>query len=255
MNAAAGVIFGPPPVRASTSRRAPAAEGRRRAGAPASWSTARGGSGFPTPSGKLEFYSSTLRRLGLAGAGGPDLQPSNQVPASTDGRGPTTFALLPDVPPADARPHAHRQREVAERDLPLQPGLDPSRGRGTARRRDRRPRACRDRDRPLRQPGLGHRGDPPRRRGAARITWAAGGSARTRGTRPLGQRRVVGPRATEASRAGWTWHAPRSKAWRRSRSTTPTRARIWWRDAGVHQNLTFPVHPDPISGQHAGTRR
>jgi anaerobic selenocysteine-containing dehydrogenase len=26
--------------------------------------------------------------------------------------------------------------------------------------------------------------------------------------------------------------------------------RIWWEDAGVHQNLTFPVQPDPISGAH-----
>ena len=26
--------------------------------------------------------------------------------------------------------------------------------------------------------------------------------------------------------------------------------RIWWSDGGVHQNLTFPVQPDPISGQH-----
>ncbi|HTM09784.1 MAG TPA: molybdopterin-dependent oxidoreductase [Verrucomicrobiae bacterium] len=26
--------------------------------------------------------------------------------------------------------------------------------------------------------------------------------------------------------------------------------RIFWEDAGVHQNLTFPVQPDPISGQH-----
>ena len=25
---------------------------------------------------------------------------------------------------------------------------------------------------------------------------------------------------------------------------------IWWNDVGVHQNLTFPVHPDPISGMH-----
>lgn len=27
-------------------------------------------------------------------------------------------------------------------------------------------------------------------------------------------------------------------------------SRIWWEDAGVHQNLTFPVHPDPVSGMH-----
>jgi hypothetical protein len=26
--------------------------------------------------------------------------------------------------------------------------------------------------------------------------------------------------------------------------------RVWWNDAGVHQNITFPVHPDPISGMH-----
>lgn len=33
-------------------------------------------------------------------------------------------------------------------------------------------------------------------------------------------------------------------------STDPDTARIWWSDTGVHQNLTFPVHPDPISGMH-----
>jgi hypothetical protein len=33
-------------------------------------------------------------------------------------------------------------------------------------------------------------------------------------------------------------------------SNDPDTARIWWSDVGVHQNLTFPVHPDPISGQH-----
>jgi anaerobic selenocysteine-containing dehydrogenase len=33
-------------------------------------------------------------------------------------------------------------------------------------------------------------------------------------------------------------------------SADPDTARIWWKDVGVHQNLTFPVHPDPISGQH-----
>ncbi len=27
--------------------------------------------------------------------------------------------------------------------------------------------------------------------------------------------------------------------------------RVWWHSAGVHQNLVFPVHPDPVSGAHA----
>lgn len=31
--------------------------------------------------------------------------------------------------------------------------------------------------------------------------------------------------------------------------------RIWWTDGGVHQNLTFPVQPDPISGQHCWHQR
>jgi anaerobic selenocysteine-containing dehydrogenase len=33
-------------------------------------------------------------------------------------------------------------------------------------------------------------------------------------------------------------------------SSDPDSLRIWWTDVGVHQNLTFPVHPDPISGMH-----
>jgi anaerobic selenocysteine-containing dehydrogenase len=33
-------------------------------------------------------------------------------------------------------------------------------------------------------------------------------------------------------------------------SADPDSERVWWQDAGVHQNLTFPVQPDPISGQH-----
>ena len=34
------------------------------------------------------------------------------------------------------------------------------------------------------------------------------------------------------------------------KSDDPDSERVWWEDAGVHQNLTFPVHPDPVSGQH-----
>ncbi len=33
-------------------------------------------------------------------------------------------------------------------------------------------------------------------------------------------------------------------------SEDPDSERIWWREAGVHQNLAFPVHPDPVSGMH-----
>ncbi len=33
-------------------------------------------------------------------------------------------------------------------------------------------------------------------------------------------------------------------------SPDPDSSRIWWSDGGVHQNLAFPVHPDPVSGMH-----
>jgi hypothetical protein len=34
------------------------------------------------------------------------------------------------------------------------------------------------------------------------------------------------------------------------KTTDPDSERVWWQDAGVHQNLIFPVQPDPISGAH-----
>jgi len=33
-------------------------------------------------------------------------------------------------------------------------------------------------------------------------------------------------------------------------SADPDTERIWWKEAGVNQNLTFPVQPDPVSGMH-----
>ncbi|MHC5021665.1 MAG: molybdopterin dinucleotide binding domain-containing protein, partial [Planctomycetota bacterium] len=33
-------------------------------------------------------------------------------------------------------------------------------------------------------------------------------------------------------------------------SSDPDSEKIWWNEAGVNQNLTFPVQPDPVSGMH-----
>ena len=33
-------------------------------------------------------------------------------------------------------------------------------------------------------------------------------------------------------------------------SEDPDSKHIFWKDGGVHQNITFPPHPDPISGMH-----
>jgi ferredoxin len=45
-----------------------------------------------------------------------------------------------------------------------------------------------------------------------------------------------------------TWRMRQLEGVRPYESDDPDSARIFWREAGVHQNLTFSVHPDPMSG-------
>ncbi len=49
---------------------------------------------------------------------------------------------------------------------------------------------------------------------------------------------------------GQSWSMRRRKGAGPFASADPDTSRIWWSDVGVHQNLTFPVHPDPVSGMH-----
>jgi anaerobic selenocysteine-containing dehydrogenase len=49
---------------------------------------------------------------------------------------------------------------------------------------------------------------------------------------------------------GPKWRMIRKRGVGPFESSDPDTKRIWWTDVGIHQNLTFPVHPDPISGQH-----
>ena len=77
----------------------------------------------------------------------------------------------------------------------------------------------------------------------AAITWAAGSY------RPSGQFRRDDGRRRPAARGRWLGDAPSAPV-RPYESADPDTARIWWSDTGVHQNLTFSVHPDPISGMH-----
>ncbi|MGA0379125.1 MAG: molybdopterin dinucleotide binding domain-containing protein, partial [Ilumatobacteraceae bacterium] len=46
------------------------------------------------------------------------------------------------------------------------------------------------------------------------------------------------------------WHMRQTHGIERFDSPDADSQRVWWSDAGVHQNLTFPVQPDPISGMH-----
>ncbi|MBL6924980.1 MAG: formate dehydrogenase, partial [Acidimicrobiia bacterium] len=51
------------------------------------------------------------------------------------------------------------------------------------------------------------------------------------------------------------WRLRREHGHESYESDDPDTGRIWWSDTGVHQNLTFPVQPDPISGMHCWLQR
>jgi len=54
-------------------------------------------------------------------------------------------------------------------------------------------------------------------------------------------------------KGGWSMRVEESVT--RTKSDDPDTERIFWSDGGVHQNITFPVHPDPISGMHCWHQR
>jgi anaerobic selenocysteine-containing dehydrogenase len=66
--------------------------------------------------------------------------------------------------------------------------------------------------------------------------------------REQGQRQLMA--TVKLDHHGSEWGIKREKGVEPYQSSDPDTLRIWWSDVGVHQNLTFPVHPDPISGMH-----
>jgi len=67
-------------------------------------------------------------------------------------------------------------------------------------------------------------------------------------TEGTGQRQMMA--TVDLQRAGSRWQMKRRQGAAPYESNDPDTRRIWWTDVGVHQNLTFGVHPDPISGMH-----
>ena len=54
---------------------------------------------------------------------------------------------------------------------------------------------------------------------------------------------------------GTTWELSRRGGMDAYLSDDPDSERIWWSDTGVHQNLTFAVQPDPVSGMQCWHQR
>jgi hypothetical protein len=62
-------------------------------------------------------------------------------------------------------------------------------------------------------------------------------------------------KATIADDGSGTWKLTRNDGIRKYKSDDADTERIWWNDTGVHQNLTFAVQPDPISGMQCWHQR
>ncbi len=65
---------------------------------------------------------------------------------------------------------------------------------------------------------------------------------------PQANRWVMNTVAIE--RQGSVWRMRTTSGPEASASADADTTRIWWRDGGVHQNITHAVHPDPVSGMH-----
>ena len=152
------------------ARRTPTTRAGGRSG---SRSTAWSGAGFPTPSGRLEFWSSTLAAWGWPEHALPGYIRSHVHPA---GLAPGPDGAAVHVPAADPDPHPVGERQVARRARAHQPGVDPPVRRGAARRRPhRRPGAGRDRASATSSRRRGSPRASGRAWSPAATTWAAGG--------------------------------------------------------------------------------
>jgi anaerobic selenocysteine-containing dehydrogenase len=240
-----GLIYGPPPAEpprniVPSPVFAPDAEGRVRIGVLVE---GEGRRGFPTPSGKLEFYSPTLRDWGWPEFAVPTYVTS-QV-ARERMQGPNDFCLVPTfrlpVLIHTRSANAKWLTEIAHANpLWIHPADAARLGLATG-----------DLVRVETESGY-----------LVNRAWV------TEGIRPgvvamshhMGRWRLSPDAGTDrwaSAQVALETLGPGRYRMRRLAgvapfaSADPDSARIWWRDAGVHQNLIFPVHPDPVSGQHA----
>jgi len=214
----------------------PDAEGRRRVGVRVGGEILKG---FPTPSGKLEFWSRTLRDWGWSELAIPTYVRSHVHPQNMDADQKvliSTFRL-----PVQIHTRSQNAKWLSEIAHTNPLWIHPS---------EAEPMGVRTGDLVRVETEIGH---------FVVKAWV------TEGIRPgvvacshhMGRWKPEGQEGQQLSmntvaldRESTEWSLARKRGVGPHASPDPDTLKIWWTDAGVHQNLTFPVHPDPISGMH-----
>ena len=212
--------------------------------------------GFPTPSGKLEFYSPTLARWGWPEYAVPAYMRSHVHPAEMAADQMcliSTFRLPVQIHTRSA--NSKWLDEIAHTN-PL-----------WLHRTDAARIGVRTGDLVRVETEIGHfvlrawvtEGIKPgvvacsHHMGRWKLADGAGADAPGRAGRggregAAGQRQLMATVSMDAGADGWKLARKRGAG--PYKTDDPDTSRIWWTDVGVHQNLTFPVHPDPVSGMH-----
>ncbi len=229
----------PAPVNmAPTGAPAPDGDGRRPVGVRVDGEVLRG---FPTPSGKLEFYSPTLAAWGWGDAAVPTYLRSHVHPQALDADQMvliSTFRIPTQIHTRSA--NAKWLDEISHTN-PL--WIHP---------RDAAPLGLKTGDLTQVKTEIGHfivkawvtEGIRP---GVVACSHHMGRWKLDNGSTE-GQRQLMA--TVGLDRDGTRWKMTHKKGVEPFDSDDPDTRRVWWTDAGVHQNMTFPVHPDPLSGMH-----
>ena len=213
-------------------------EGRRPVGVEVGGKILRG---FPTPSGRLEFWSSTLAAWGWPEHALPGYIKSHVHPENLE---PGQMVLLSTFRlPTQIHTRSANSKWLDELAHTNPVWIHPS---------------------DAGRLGVARTGDLVRVE--TEIGYFVAKAWITEGIRPgvvacshhMGRWRLAnGPRGAggmmatvDLNRTDDGWRMQRRAPVRPYESADPDTQRIWWSDTGVHQNLTFSVHPDPISGMH-----
>jgi len=197
--------------------------------------------GFPTPSRKLEFYSSTLRDWGWPEYAVPAYIKSHVHPESL---GPGEFVLLPNFRlPTLIHTRSANAKWLVELSHRNPLWLNPE---------DARRLGIKTGDLVKVHTEIGY---------FVLRAWV------TEGIRPgvvgcshhigrwrldpeVGTNKIASALVDLEELGPGRWRLRQREGVRPFKSEDPDTGLIWWEDAGVNQNLAFPVQPDPVSGQH-----